>query len=246
MLYYDGRHYDARIGDFDSDLPFWESCARDHGDPVLDLACGTGRIAIALAKAGFAVTGLEISESMLDRARSKAEALPADVRWIPGDCRSFNLDQRFPLVIFGFNSMSHLLRRGDLEACFGSVKRHMLERGRFVVDVHNPSLEILTKDSGTKHPHSQYEDPEGGGTIVVEQTHSYDRASQISTTGLHYTMPDGARATDKLELRMFYPQELDALLKYNGFEIEHRFGDFDRSPFKPGSPKQIMICLPRQ
>jgi SAM-dependent methyltransferase len=246
MLYYDGRHYDARLRDFDRDLPFWESCARSYGDPVLELACGTGRIALALAKAGFAVTGLEISAGMLDQARSKARALPKDVRWIPGDCRSFDLDRSFPLVIFGCNSMSHLLRRKDLEACFESVKRHLAVGGRFVVDVHNPSLEILTEESGKEYSHSQYEDPDGGGTIVVRQTHSYDRASQISTTGLHYTMPDDAEAADELRLRMFFPQELDALLKYNGFKIEHKFGDFDRSPFKPESPKQIAVCLLRQ
>ena len=67
-IYLDGRHYDRLFADGREDLPFWISLANEHGDPILELACGTGRVTLALAQAGFSVTGVDTSEGMLKEA----------------------------------------------------------------------------------------------------------------------------------------------------------------------------------
>ena len=99
-------------------VAFYASLARETGGPVLEVACGTGRVAIPIARQGFAVTGLDVVPGMLKRARSKAAGLP--VRWIEGDARTFNLgDERFRLIFLTGNAFQAFLTNADQEALLG-------------------------------------------------------------------------------------------------------------------------------
>ena len=87
-----------------------------------------------------------------------------------------------------------------------------------------------------------YKDPRGKEQILVEEQYSYDRAAQVSRITWHYTRGRKRFASRKLNMRCFFPQELDALLHYNGFKMLRKYGDFDLSEFTADSPKQIVIC----
>ncbi len=241
MQYYDGRHYDARV-EYREDIPFWLKKAHRYGGPILELGCGTGRVSIELARAGFEVVGLDIEESMLAQARCKSRELQLDVEWIKADCRNFELGRSFKLIIFPFNSLSHIVDQEGIESCLACVSHHLEHRGRFIFDLHNPRLDILMRNPNKRYPHSRYEDPDGHGEIVVTESNQYDRASQVNTITLFYTMPNGREETAQILSRMFFPQELDLLLRSSGFLIEEKFGDFDETPFTSESPKQIVIC----
>src|SRR5918995_884300 len=93
--YADPVDYDRRDSS-DTGVAFYASLAQQTGGPVLEIACGTGRGAIPIARQGFAVTGLDVVPGMLQRARSKAAGLP--VRWLEGDARTFGLGERFRLI----------------------------------------------------------------------------------------------------------------------------------------------------
>jgi SAM-dependent methyltransferase len=240
LLYYDGRHYDRREMHPTEDVAFWVEQARKYGEPVLELACGTGRITIPLARSGFEVTGLDILPSMLDEARRKAAAL--DIGWVEGDCRDFDLGRRYPLIFIPYNSMNHLETLEDLEACFRCVKSHMTPASRFIFDIFNPRLDLLLRDPAGEYPHSTYDDPDGRGRIEITENNLYDPASQINTVRLYFRLPGGATDRFDLVLRMWFPQEIDAVVKYNGFTIEHKYGNYDESPFRGDSPKQIVVC----
>ena len=240
QLYFDGKHYDLRVK-FVRDIPFWVSQVRKYGGPVLELACGTGRVTIPLAKEGFKVSGLDISESMLAEAGKKSEREKVDIKWLHADCRDFHLGKMFGLIFFPFNSMSELHRLEDIESCFSCVREHLKKEGRFIIDIFNPRLNILLRDSTKHYPHSTYPDPDGRGMIEVTENNIYDDAIQINRIKLYHKI-DGKVEVNELNMRIFYPQEIDALLKYNGFTIERKLGDYDESPFKSGSPKQIIIC----
>jgi len=243
-LYFDGEQYDRRVL-FKDDIPFWLNQARKYGDPILELGCGTGRVAIPLAKAGYMVTGIDLSDSMLAKALKNAEAESVRIEWIKGDIRDFNLDKRFQLIIFPFNTICHLYTLDDLEACFSCVRKHLNSDGRFIVSLFNPRLDILMRDPSKRYPHAEYEGPDG--KVVVTESNWYDRANQINRIKLFYRFPNREEEViEELDMRIYFPKELDALLKYNGFEIEAKYGDYDESPFAADSPLQLVVCKERE
>lgn len=242
-IYCEGRHYDLQYKDFTQDISFWIKQVRKYGEPALELACGTGRITIPIFKESVKITGLDISESMLKEARRKSLAEGINVEWIHADCRDFRLDKKFALIFFPFNSMSHLYNLEDIESCFSCVKGHLKSKGRFIIDIFNPRLDILLRELTKRYPVSTYPNPDGKGMIEITENNVYDEATQVNRIKWYYKIENQEEEIEEeLNLRIFYPQEIDALLKYNGFTIEEKFGDYDMAPFKSGSPKQIIIC----
>ena len=241
-VYGDAVLYDAEEKQSQNDLPFYLAAARHARGPVLELACGTGRLTLALARAGIAVTGLDVSAPMLTLAQKKAakEGLKAEL--VRGDIRSFRLKTKFKLIFIPFNSMQHLADRTDLESFFTSVRVHLAPGGRFILDVFNPHPFYLVRDTEELLPVFCYKDPRGKEQILVEEQYSYDRAAQVSRIIWHYTRGRKRFASRHLNMRCFFPQELDALLHYNGFKALWKYGDFDLNPFTADSPKQIVIC----
>ncbi|MHA2038915.1 MAG: class I SAM-dependent methyltransferase, partial [Promethearchaeota archaeon] len=103
------------------------------------------------------------------------------------------------------------------------------------------NLEILQRDPSKKYQAYEYPNPDGEGTVVITENNTYDKASQINHLNNYYNV-ENKEIIKKLKLRMFFPQELDALLYYNGFLIEHKYGTFDEEPFNSNSNWQIIIC----
>src|SRR5271163_421573 len=120
----------GRVGD----VAFYRNAVREHGDPVLELGCGTGRITLALAEAGHRVTGLDISERMLERCNQKRAGLRTEARermhLVQGDMTKFDLGEKFRLVIIPFRPMQHLLEVEDQMSCLASVRDHLWADGR--------------------------------------------------------------------------------------------------------------------
>ncbi|HEX7343980.1 MAG TPA: class I SAM-dependent methyltransferase, partial [bacterium] len=229
------------------DLAFYLKQAKEYGDPVLELACGTGRITLPLAQKGYRVVGIDLSDSMLAVAKEKAAAQNLEVKWVRGDVREFELQQKFPLIIFPFATIGVLLKTADLEACLACVKRHLKKGGRFIFDALNPRMDILNRNPQDRFPHSQFPAPSGDGVITITESNSYNSATQVSRVTLFFKFPGQTNETlDEISIRMYYPQELEALLKYNGFRVDAKFGNFDETPFKSTSNRQIIICTREQ
>ncbi|HWX93001.1 MAG TPA: class I SAM-dependent methyltransferase [Terriglobales bacterium] len=246
-LYRDGRHYDALNSFLVADIPFYVEAARRSGGPVLELACGTGRLAIPIAQSGVEIVGLDISPSMLARARAKGEAAGVKIEFVEGDCRDFGLGSKFALIFMAFNSLQHLHDYAALAALFASVCNHLAEGGRFIFDVFNPKLEILARNPEDRRVEREYQDPDGQGTIVFEHTMDYDDASQVNRIKCYFSRrgPNGEERDfriEELHMRCLFPQELDLLVRSQGFEIVHKFGNFERKPLASGDPKQVVVC----
>jgi SAM-dependent methyltransferase len=240
-IYDDGRHYDLLMPG-PNDLPFYRRMVERHGQPVLELGCGTGRLTVALAQDGVDITGLDDAPTMLEEARQKAARAGVSVEFVQGDCRDFALAKQYSLIFFPNNALSHLLTRTDVEACFRSVREHLLRVGRFVVDLFVPSARILGREAG-RYPVGSYEDPDGRGRVTVTESNQYDSASQVNHITWYYSREgEGEFAAVPLKLRMFFPQEIDALLESNGFAIEEKYGDFEDTPFGSESQKQLIVC----
>lgn len=244
-VYWDAAQYDAFNTPHNSDLSFYLAEARKARGPVLELACGTGRLTIPLKKAGVDITGLDMAAPMLELARAKAARAGVEVLFLRGDARRFSLPRKFRLVFMAFNSLQHLAARADLEGLFASVRRCLAPGGRFVFDVFNPNPVCLVRDPEELLPVAYYDDPAGGGKMLVNEQYCYDRAAQVSRLVWHYRREkDGKTLKKTLNLRCFFPEELPALAHYNGFRLLKRYGDFKRSPFAGDSPKQVLVCSP--
>ncbi|MGC2194583.1 MAG: class I SAM-dependent methyltransferase [Terriglobales bacterium] len=249
-LYRDGRHYDALNSFLVADIPFYVDEAGRANGTVLELACGTGRLAIPIAQSGVDVVGLDLSPSMLEHARAKAKHAGRDIQLIEGDCRRFELGRKFALIFMAFNSMQHLHDHASLAGLFTSVRKHLAEGGRFVFDVFNPSIAILARSAEDRRLEREYADPDGQGTIAFEHTMNYDDATQVSRIKCYFTWrgENGEEREFRLEdlhLRCFFPQELDLLVRSHGFEIVEKFGNFERKPFASGDQKQVVVCRTR-
>jgi SAM-dependent methyltransferase len=242
-LYDDSRFYDLVHGEFATPetLAFYQNQIDSHGTPVLELACGTGHYLIPLAKKGVEIVGVDISDEMLERASEKAAARNVAVYLRKGDIRDFELNRKFSLILLLGNSLQHLLTREEIESCFASVKRHLLPEGRFIVEVFNPSLKILSRSADEDVLDSEYETAEG--KLVLTGRVNYDAATQInSITWKRRNETTAASKTFSFAMHQFFPQELDALLAYNDFKIEQKFGDRDGSVFKSDSPRQMVVA----
>ena len=242
-LYDNPEYYDLQNNSIVDDIPFFLKQIEKYGDPVLELACGTGRITIPIAEEGIDISGLDIIKNMLSYAKSKAKAKNIDIEWIEADCRDFNIDKKFSIIFFPFNSIAHIHDLESIEACFSCVRKHLKHNGKFIIDMFNPSLDRLTRSTFTRYPVANLYDAYNKETLTIMESNSYDADTQINRIKWYYKKNDQTdEIVNELNMRIYYPQEIDALLKYNGFTIENKFGNYDESPFLSASPKQLIIC----
>jgi len=242
----DPQTYDLVCDAFAEDWPFMEQWARAVGGPLLDLAWGTGRMALRLAAQGYPVTGVDIVPEMIARARQKAAERALSVAWVVADARRFQLRQQFAGIYMLMNAFQFLLTRADQEAMFARVREHLQPEGYFLFETRNPCPRNLLQ---VRHPEPQtYTLPDGGQLVVTEQQY-YDPLTQIQ----HYTCPyqwshPGGQRTEKTlrtALRYVFPQEVEALLFYNGFQIVSCYGNWQQDPLTAHSPAMIYICRQR-
>ena len=235
---YDSENPLTKVADA---LQFYLDLCQRTGGPVLELGCGTGRFTISLAQAGVDITGLDVVPGMVQRAREKSADL--SIRWVEADARSFDLDQRFALIFESGAMFQHLLDRPDHEACLARVHAHLAFGGLFVMSVTFPSVGMM--QNMEHHNWFEHTDAQGRQVRVSGDIH-YDPIRQtyhenatrrwIDATGIEVVRHA------PLTLRLFFPQELEALLHYNGFEVIERYGNWDHSPLQADSSTITMIC----
>lgn len=251
--YEDGAYYDQAYRRRREDVAFYvaEATAASTRGAVLELGAGTGRVAIAMARAGAEVVCVDLVPAMLDRAAMRVAKEPRAVRerlsFRQGDLRSVRLRKRFPLVVAPFNVFMHLYELRDVERALATVKAHLAPRGRFVFDVMVPDAEALARDPSRVYRAPAVRWPSDGKRYRYGETFHYDPIRQVQLVTMIFEDPDDPDNTfiTPLAHRQFFPVELEALLHYNGFAIEERFGDFERGPLRPDSESQIIIARAR-
>jgi SAM-dependent methyltransferase len=230
------------------DVAFYERVAREVGGPVLELACGTGRIALPLAKAGLHVTGVDRSEAMLAIARSKLAALPASVQerliLVNQDMSALDLGQRFGFVLVPFRSFQALLtidlQRKSLEA----IRRHLEPAGRLALHLFDPRLDWLI-DSHIALPGLSGTHPKTGRRYLGEILRTnFDHLNQVRRDLWRYAEIGSngevlAEDTREMALRWTYRWELHHLLNLCGLAVEVEYSDFAGSA--PAYGKELIL-----
>ncbi len=235
-IYRDGPHYDRLFGR--GHVEFWLSQARITGGPILELGCGTGKLSIPLAQAGFSVVGLDSSAALLRFAAGRNDT----VKWIEDDMRSFNLDERFALIMLPSNNLGHLHTPKDFESCVSSVKRHLGPGGAFVIDVFVPDLRLLLRDAEEEYALDEYDSPDGQGRVRVAARSRYESTTQIVRTTTIRRIDGQPDLVGSLDLKMYFPGELEALVRCNGLRITNRYGGHAGEAFDESARSQILVC----
>lgn len=241
-MYDDAAFYDLLALPDPAATTFYAEEAARLGGKVLEIACGTGRLAIPLALRGCAVTGLDLHSGMIERARAAASVAQARVALVQADMREFALNTEFGLVFVAYNSLLHLHHSSDLISCFRAVARHLEPSGEFILEIFNPSPQWLALSPGERRKIGTCHHPTLG-EVTVEQTLLYDSLTQVSReTWFYSTSEQPDFRTHPLELRNIYPQGLPLLLESGGLRLIKRFGGYDRRPFVSGSALQVCLC----
>lgn len=235
------------------DVSFYVDEARGAQGRVLELGCGTGRVLIAMARAGAQVTGLDASAAMLARCRARIAAedpgVQARVEVHQADARTFSLAHRFALVVAPFRIFQHLTRIDDQLACLAAISRQLAPGGRLIFDVFNPSFAHLVKDRTMEVEDTPPQAMPDGR--IIRRAYRVPRVrwvDQVSETEIIYYVAPRAgepeqRHVQAFEMRWYLRAELEHLLARAGFRIDAIRGDFDGAPLTDSSPEMIVSAV---
>ncbi len=249
--------YDASVPDWPGEIDFYRDLAAEatrSGRKVLEIACGTGRVATRLAQAGAAVVGLDLSQEMLAIARQKS-VRTGDIRWVEADMRSFDLGETFGLALIPGNAFQNLNASQDQAACLDCIQRHLEPGGKLVVHLDPPDIPWLASLCGEKggvfEPAGQFRHPGTGRLVRTLQAWTYEPWTQ---TAIERTVWEELDETGEViqrvemgpvRLHCLYRFEMEHLLARTGFEVEALFGNFFRQEFTGKSSDMIWVARRR-
>jgi SAM-dependent methyltransferase len=198
--------------------------------PVLEFAAGTGRAALSLSGRGLAVAGIELSPHMAERMRAKqgADAVPVVV----GDMTTTRVPGSFALVYLVANTIMNVTTQDEQVAVFANAAAHLDRGGRFVVEVIVPQLRSVP--SG-----------EVGRVFTLDPDHvgieTFDDLVGQVAWSHHWMMAGGRLVRHSAPYRYVWPSELDLMARLAGFRLEHRWSDWEQSPFTADSKSQVAV-----
>jgi SAM-dependent methyltransferase len=241
------RLYDLDTDDLVDDLGFYVALARRTGGPVLEVGCGTGRVLVPLAVAGFDVTGIDLDAGMLERAlgRIARAEVGERARVVEADARSFSLHERFGLAVIALNSFLHFVSDDDQLGVLRAIRQHLKRGGLLVLDLPNPEPALLGEAGGQVVLEWTRTDPETGREVSKFRSQRVDTANQLVELTLLFDESDGEllrRRIYRLNLRYVYRRELELLLEKCGFAVEALYGGYDLSEYSSESLKIIALA----
>ena len=242
-----GDLYDVLFSNFDYGLDFYLGLAKEANGPVLDIACGTGRVMLPCMQAGVDVEGLDLYDGMLDRLRAKADAKGLKPRLHRADMGDFRLERRFALVMIPFNAFVHNMTADAQIRCLTLCREHLLSGGLLAFDGFFPGKEFITVSDGTRVLEGEFTHPETGLPVRIYDTRSFDRVEQIQRSYNEIEFLDAAgkvtaRYPSDVSLRWIYKQEMELLLRLAGFHRWQICGGFDRRPLVNETDMMLVLA----
>ena len=214
------EHYDEDTAHLPVE-PVVEFLAPLGGGGALELAIGTGRIAVPLTARGIRVTGIDLSPDMVGRLRAKSIDIPVEI----GDMTTVRVDGTFSLVYIVFNSINNLTTQDAQVACFENAARHLMPGGCFVVEVGVPNTRPLDVfDLSDTH-------------VGVDE---YDSDTQRLVSH-HFGLRDGVWRRMSVPFRAVSPAELDLMARLSGMRLRERWSGWSREPFTRESVRHISV-----
>jgi SAM-dependent methyltransferase len=251
MSLYDpiARFYDADHGEFDQDLQFYLELAHRTGGPVLEAMCGSGRLLMPLAEAGYQVAGTDTSQAMLDLAQTRLNMHGVSKRAALTcvDIREPAPGGRYALAIIALNSFMHLTTTEDQLGALGALHESLLPGGILALDLFNPNPRLLAEYDNELVFDKAFT-LEDGAQVQKYVAQQIDAATQINTVNFIYDEVGAdhivRRYTASFEMRWTYRYELEHLLERSGFALEQVYGSYELDPYR--SDSDIMLAVARR
>lgn len=245
-LYDDPVRYDLIYREFREDIPFYLDAAASVSGPIVDFACGTGRVTIPLAAAyaNRTVHGVDLSSAQVELARRRAEdAGLGNLRLHTCRMEAFSPPQPCGLALCSLHSLEHLTEEEQLDRFFLNLTERVLAPGgRFAFALHLPDPGYLSWDPQRLEKLGRYGE-EGSGGFTLYERRSYDASSQVLTLNWFFEpLGEGEVEEAGYELRLFYPREIRRILSCYGFEILSHAGWYDGSSLSATSGTQVILA----
>ncbi len=247
------EYYDSDTNSI-HDLPFYLEYASLHGSPILELACGTGRLLVPMAEAGHIVHGIDISEGMLGRCREKVSERGLDGRVVltKADMADFYLPEKsYAMIFVAFRSFMHLFSQADQLACLRCVHGHLKQGGVLIVDVYAPLFHLLVHEKDEEFVlRREFDLPNGNRGKRFDRFLRGDVANQLQRSELRFEEISPSGETIKqtvvpLTTRYTFPFEMRLLMEKAGFEVVAMYRDYGRSPYD-GTGEMIVVASKQQ
>ena len=246
------RLYDLDLTEDPGDLDLILALAGRANGPVLELAAGSGRLAVPLAEEGHEVTGVDLDEAMLGRARARADeaggAVVRRLRLVRDDARTVRLPDAgsYRLAFLPLNSIFLMGSRADQAAAVATLAAHLAPGGIAMVDAWLTDADDLARYDGRVVLSWVREDPETGRTVTKLSSADYDAttATVLLTTIYDEGLPGEApvRWVRSDRLRMVAPDELAAFAEQAGLVVESLAGDYELGDLAPGAERVVLVA----
>lgn len=246
-------YYDLTHAQLTADLGLVLSLANQAGGKILELGCGTGRLLLPLARAGYTVTGLDSSEAMLALARQKLVQENAVVRGrvtlVSGDMTDLSACGRdFSLVIIPYNTFMHLAP-SQTDRTLRQIKQCLTPAGQLFIDLINPYAVAQTPNDHLLTLEHCFTNPANGHTVLQFARNHLDEAQQIlHITWIYDTTPPGGgdihRIIVPVAYHYFFPHQLEMQLSAAGFHITEWFGNYRQQPLTEESDRLLLLAIP--
>ena len=237
-IYLNPNLYDALHNDIGTDESVIKYYAKKCNGPVLEIACGTGRLSKYIIDLGLPYTGIDNSKPFLDISLQK---FGKNGTFLYNDMQDFKLAEKFDFIFIGFNSFLHNLTDKDALSCLRSVREHLNSDGIFLLSIFLPDPEFLYRNEYLHEARTFFN--YNGKQCRVMEKNSYDDETQINS--LTWQLEIDGKLSDEtysFKQRMFYPHKMHLLFQESGFSVQEKFGDWDMNPMDEESPLQIYIC----
>ncbi len=235
--YYDGAY---SVKSELTDLPFYLQRAQASGGPILEIACGTGRILLEIAKMGIPVTGIDYSSAMLsilrDKLAEESDEIQHRVRLFEGDMRTFSLAERFKQVFIPFRPLQHMYTIEDQISALRQAKAHLKPDGLLTFNVFYPKFNVLEAEMKTEALDAEWIDPTNPQRLVRRYfiRHSVNRLYQYFEGEFIFRTYEGdeVKKEERAPLKMSYYTypHMQLLFKLCGLEIVEEYGSFEKDP----------------
>jgi SAM-dependent methyltransferase len=243
----DGDWYDVMCQGLDYGIDFYLGLARQAKGPVLEIACGTGRILLPCAQAGVDIEGLDLYDGMLATLRKKAAALGLSPTLHRADMGDFQLPRRYALIMITFNAFGHNMTQEAQIRCLECCRQHLLPGGVLALDGSFPTIEWIGAPQNTRVLEGTTTHPQTGQTVRCYDTRRFDRVKQIqySLNESELLDADGKVTSvhrSQIEIRWIYKEEMALLLRVAGFPRWEILGGFDRRPLTDEKDQMIVLA----